>query len=94
VTKRIAMMMLALGMSAFAAGGEPGTEGPISAERMLAHTRHLASDRLGGRAPGSEGEKLTLEYLVGEFDAMGCAPGNPDGTYFQLVPLVGSRILG
>lgn len=94
MTKRIAMMMLALGMSAFAAGGEPGTEGPISAERMLAHTRHLASDRLGGRAPGSEGEKLTLEYLVGEFDAMGCAPGNPDGTYFQLVPLVGSRILG
>src|ERR1700694_1623257 len=34
---------------------------------VLAHTRTLSSDEFEGRAPGTEGERRTVEYLVGEF---------------------------
>jgi len=61
----------------------------ISAARLLAHTKILASDEFEGRAPGSPGEEKTVAYLVNEFRQLGLAPGNPDGTYIQNAPLVG-----
>ncbi|MBK5296728.1 MAG: M28 family peptidase, partial [Vicinamibacteria bacterium] len=42
----------------------------------------------GGRAPGSPGEEITVNYLVEQFKAAGAEPGNPDGTWVQKVPLV------
>jgi Zn-dependent M28 family amino/carboxypeptidase len=56
---------------------------------VLAHTKTLSSDAFEGRAPGTEGERRTVEYLVGEFTKAGLKPGNTDGTYVQKVPLVG-----
>lgn len=61
----------------------------IAAERILQHTRVLASDEFEGRAPGSLGENKTVAYLVGEFKKAGLAPGNPNGSYVQAVPLTG-----
>ena len=61
----------------------------IEADGMLAHIKMLASDEFEGRAPGSEGEERTVAYLTEQFRALGMAPGNPDGTYLQAVPLVG-----
>ena len=61
----------------------------ISAETLLAETRMLASDEFEGRAPGSAGEERTVDYLIEQFSALGLAPGNPDGTWVQDVPLVG-----
>ena len=61
----------------------------ISAARMLTRAKVLASDEFEGRAPGTPGEEKTVAYLAGEFKQMGLEPGNPDGTYFQNVPLVG-----
>jgi Zn-dependent M28 family amino/carboxypeptidase len=61
---------------------------PASA-RILARTKVLSSDEFEGRAPGTPGEEKTVAYLVGEFQKLGLAPGNPDGTYVQNVPLVG-----
>jgi Zn-dependent M28 family amino/carboxypeptidase len=49
----------------------------------------LAHDSMEGRAPGGAGEERTVRFLESEFRAMGLAPGNPDGTYVQNVPLVG-----
>lgn len=46
----------------------------------------LASDAFGGRAPLSEGETLTLDYLVKAFKEMGLKPGFGD-SYLQAVPL-------
>ncbi len=46
----------------------------------------LASDAFGGRAPLSEGETLTLDYLVKAFKDMGLEPGFGD-SYLQAVPL-------
>jgi len=61
----------------------------ITAASILARTKVLASDEFEGRAPGSPGEDKTVAYLVGEFQKLGLAPGNPDGTYVQNAPLVG-----
>ncbi len=61
----------------------------ISAEALRKHMVKLSSDELEGRAPGSPGEEKTIAYLTETFRSMGLAPGNPDGTYLQDVPLVG-----
>lgn len=61
----------------------------ISPERLKDRIAMLASDEFEGRAPGTKGEETTVSYLVKEFKAMGLAPGNPDGSYIQAVPLVG-----
>ena len=61
----------------------------ISAERILARTKVLASDEFEGRAPGTPGEEKTIAYLTAEFRRLGLAPGNPDGTYVQAVPTTG-----
>ena len=59
----------------------------IQADEIAKHVKVLASDEFGGRAPSSEGEKLTLDYLTNEFTALGFEPGNGD-SFFQEVPLV------
>lgn len=55
---------------------------PLSAEALLEHTRTLASDAFEGRAPGTNGERLTVDYLSRAFAAAGLQPGVtlPDGT--------------
>ena len=59
----------------------------IQADEIAKHVKVLASDEFGGRAPSSEGEKLTLDYLTKEFTVLGFEPGNGD-SFFQEVPLV------
>ncbi|WP_425388988.1 M28 family metallopeptidase [Aquimonas voraii] len=49
--------------------------------------RVLASDEFEGRAPGSAGEKKTVEYLINAFQQMGLEPGN-QGSWVQTVPMV------
>ena len=61
----------------------------ITGEDILRHTRRLASDEFEGRGPASKGEELTVQYLVDAFKGMGLLPGNPHGTWFQEVPMVG-----
>ena len=56
---------------------------------LLEHTKKLSSDEFEGRAPGTKGEDLSVNYLADQFKAVGLKPGNTDGTYFQKVPLVG-----
>jgi len=64
----------------------------MSEARMREHIRYLASDELGGRAPGSRGEDLAVTYLTEQLKAVGCAPGNPDGSFTQTVPLYGFTV--
>ena len=61
----------------------------IDANAILERIKVLASDEYEGRAPGTKGEDLTVQYLVSESKKLGLQPGNPDGTYVQKVPLVG-----
>ncbi|MBV9110593.1 MAG: M28 family peptidase [Gemmatimonadetes bacterium] len=78
---------------ATSAATQPGVsaaERGITAERLLSHVRVLGSDRFEGRGPGTRGEDSTIAYLTTQFRAMGLQPGNPDGSYVQRVPLVGT----
>jgi Zn-dependent M28 family amino/carboxypeptidase len=59
----------------------------INTAQLIEHVKVLSSDKFGGRAPSSEGEKLTLEYLTEQFTAIGFKPGNGD-SFLQEVPLV------
>ena len=61
----------------------------IDTAGLLGHIRTLSSDAFEGRLPGTAGETRTVEYLSRQFEKMGLAPGNPDGSYVQKVPLVG-----
>jgi Zn-dependent M28 family amino/carboxypeptidase len=61
----------------------------ISADDLMRHTQRLASDAFEGRAPGTPGEDSTVAYLTSEFERLGLAPGNPDGTFIQNVDMVG-----
>ena len=59
----------------------------INTAQLIEHVKVLSSDKFGGRAPSSEGERLTLEYLTEQFTAIGFKPGNGD-SFLQEVPLV------
>jgi Zn-dependent M28 family amino/carboxypeptidase len=61
----------------------------MTAEGLFAHIKTLASDEFEGRGPGTIGETRSVEYISKQFRELGLKPGNPDGTYFQKVPLVG-----
>jgi Zn-dependent M28 family amino/carboxypeptidase len=63
----------------------------IDADRVLANIKVLSSDEYEGRAPASKGEVLATAYIEQQFKRVGLKPGNPDGTYFQPVPLVGIK---
>lgn len=63
----------------------------ITPDALLAHIKILASDEFEGRAPGSRGEELSIKYIAEQFKAAGIKPGNPDGSYFQDVPLAGIK---
>lgn len=66
----------------------------IDTATLMQHIRVLAHDSLLGRAPGTAGEDKTVAYLESQFKAIGLAPGNPDGSYIQKVPLVGITVQG
>jgi Zn-dependent M28 family amino/carboxypeptidase len=61
----------------------------VDLSALLAHTKRLSSDEFEGRAPGTKGEELSVNYLAEEFRKVGLKAGNTDGTFFQKVPLVG-----
>lgn len=77
------------------AGTQPAGLGPalrsVKAKRISEYVKKLASDEFEGRAPGTTGETLTVNYLAEQFKKSGVKPGNPNGTYFQNVALVGYR---
>src|SRR5450432_1551335 len=95
--KRLVHFSLALfvpSLIALAAPIEPPQQAfdAIDSAGLLAHIKVLGSDKFEGRAPGSAGEKLSVEYITAQFKKLGLKPGNPDGSYTQEVPLAG--ILG
>ena len=43
------------------------------------HISTLASDEFGGREPGTKGEELARNYIIGEFKSIGLAPKGTNG---------------
>lgn len=65
--------------------------GPLTAEALTEHVRVLASDEFEGRAPGGEGERLTVEYLERNFAAAGLQPG-VNGSWRQEAALMAATL--
>jgi Zn-dependent M28 family amino/carboxypeptidase len=63
----------------------------VSADAMLRHVTFLADDATEGRGMGSEGERITTEYISGKFRAMGLSPAGSDGSYLQKVHLLRTK---
>lgn len=47
----------------------------------------LASDEFEGRAPGTRGEDLSIDYIAKQFAEVGLAPAGTDGGFLQPVPM-------
>jgi len=97
MTKQVSCLLLVL----FAVGcSEPPPPPPppspaedqITAESLVTHLKVLASDEFEGRAPATPGGQKTADYLAKQLSDLGVAPGAPDGTYFQQVPIVESVV--
>jgi len=94
-TRFFVAITLATIMSIFAADKpeeklKPGLD-VITPDGMLAHIKALSSDEFEGRAPGTKGEELSVNYMTDQFKKIGLRPGNLDGTYVQEVPLAGIK---
>ncbi len=85
----LTVLTTACGQPPAPAAGVPVAFPAIDGNRVLEHTKTLASDAFEGRMPGSRGEDLTVAYIIDQFKKAGVKPGNPDGTFVQKVPMVG-----
>jgi Zn-dependent M28 family amino/carboxypeptidase len=83
----ILMVLIAIsGCNVEKRGIEPALEA-ITAEDMKNYISVLASDDFQGRAPSTEGEEKTVNYLAEQFKQLGLKPANGD-SYFQEVSLM------
>ena len=55
----------------------------FSSERMMKTVNFLASEELGGRAPGSTAINKAIDFIAEKFKVAGLLPGADDSTYFQ-----------
>jgi len=76
-----------------AVSAAPPATAPIRPEELRAEIAVLASDRFEGRAPGSTGETLTIDYLRDRWRAVGLQPAGEGGDdrWLQPVPLIERR---
>lgn len=61
--------------------------GVVSPDRLAAHVQTLGDPAFAGRAPGGPGEQKTIDYLVGQFRALGLQPAGDNGGWTQEVSL-------
>lgn len=65
----------------------------ITKEEIFEHIKYLASDKLEGRYPGSNGGNLAMDYLSKEFKTYGLTPFG-DSSYIQFVEMITDLKLG
>jgi hypothetical protein len=86
-----ALTILALSLLIISCNTTPADKAAqsINKDSLLRHIETLSSDEFVGRATGTEGEQMSVDYLVNEFEQMGIAPAGDDGGYVQEFPLLG-----
>lgn len=90
MTSRLLAGVAALSLlfaGACATAPAPAPQPEISAQRLSDGIRTISADEYQGRYPGTEGERMTLAWLQGQYEAMGLQPGGPDGQWLQRVEL-------
>lgn len=90
----IAVSLLAVVCATGIAAGQTGVgavrSGDVSAIRIRADVKFLASDLMEGRQAGTRGYDLAALYAATQLAAAGWQPAAADGSYFQQVPLLES----
>ena len=66
---------------------QQGKISKISTGEIDAHLKFLSSDLLEGRSPATRGGQLASAYIAAALQNAGVAPGGPDHSYFQPVPI-------
>ncbi len=69
--------------SACSTGTPPVPE--ITTDELQQHIEYLSSDSLGGRYPGTEGDRLAAEYILGQFMRNGLTPEADGGFQYFTV---------
>jgi Zn-dependent M28 family amino/carboxypeptidase len=87
---RSIILFVAALLTATAASAQPAPA--ISTDRLSADVRVLASDEFQGRAPGTAGERVTIDWLIAQLRAIGLTPAGTDGGWTQAVPLVRTQL--
>ena len=72
----------------FASAAPAQTDAPVTQADLRRHIEILASDAFQGRAPGTDGETRTINYIAEQFRARGLEPAGENGGWFQPVGLV------
>jgi hypothetical protein len=80
-------VLVVLALAPAAADGNPVSR--ITAAGILADTKALSDDAMGGRGPGSPGDRKARAYLAKRLKAIGFEPGGPGGSWEQPFPIVG-----
>jgi hypothetical protein len=57
----------------------------VDTAQFKADIAYLADDKLKGRAPGTEGFQMAVDYVVGRLKNMGVKPAGENGTWLQQV---------
>jgi hypothetical protein len=63
----------------------------ITPEALRTAVTRLASDEMEGRGPGTDGNRLAREYLVGQLERLGYEPAGPDGGWEQPLDIIGLK---
>lgn len=79
----LAFIILSASLASIAAREPPGTSAASSAADLRRTVEFLASEELAGRMTGSDGARLAADYLAGELQKAGLAPGGDNRTFFQ-----------
>ncbi|RXR06636.1 M28 family metallopeptidase [Pseudoxanthomonas composti] len=87
---RLFLGLLAWSVSVAVQAAQPAAD----AVALKQHVRVLASDAYEGRAPASEGERKTVDYLARQFAEAGLQPGGDHGGWTQAVTLVRTQVRG
>ncbi|HEX8643473.1 MAG TPA: M28 family peptidase [Allosphingosinicella sp.] len=88
--RRVAAAFAAFLLAAPAAAQDAG---PIVPRDLMRHIDILASDGFEGRAPATEGERRTTDYIIAELQRRGVESGAGGGGWLQPVALVERRPL-
>jgi hypothetical protein len=59
----------------------------VNADKIKADITYLADDKLKGRAPGSEGYQMAVDYVIGQLKAVNVKPAGENNTWLQKVRL-------
>jgi len=90
----VILSLLALVAAIAPSAAAPFPQQRITAGGMLHDIAALSADSMGGRGPGTVGDRLARAYLVRRLEGIGLAPGGPGGSWEQTIPIVGLSLPG